>query len=117
MKENLNLHPYLCSELVSISCDSLDGDVETVPGNLEAIGEWNALVLADVPVMHGTEVTINSKSRRLKGVVERCEYDEPLGCRIEVRLRPESRWSQRWFKPQHLFALAALSQVDVRKSA
>jgi hypothetical protein len=101
MNPSFSTNPYLCSELVSIG----GRHSRSVPGNLEAISQWSVVLLTDIPLRRGTEVSINTKEHILKGVVERCNVHEPLGCYVEVRLKPKSRWSKRWFLPQHLLAL------------
>jgi hypothetical protein len=59
-------------------------------------------VLTETSVRRNTEVSIHTEDHILKGVVEWCGFDDPLGCYVEIRLKPESRWSETWFKPQHL---------------
>jgi hypothetical protein len=101
MIPSFSTHPYLCSELVSIASASSPA----VQGNLEAIGRWSALVLIETSVRRNTEVSIHTKDHILKGIVEWCSFDYPLGCYVEIRLKRESRWSKSWFRPQHLLAL------------
>jgi hypothetical protein len=111
MNQSFSTHPYLCSELVTIGSEGSLG----VPGNLEAIGQWSALVLTQTPVRRNTEVSIRTEDHVLKGIVEWCTFDEPLGCYLEVRLKPESRWSKQWFRPKHLLALAKRTEDDKSK--
>lgn len=111
MTESITPHPYLCSELVSIFSTRSNRDSEVVSGNLEAIGEQRALVLTEVPLRPGSQISIDAHANVLKGVVERCSVDAPLGCFIEVRLEPESWWSEQWFKPEHLLAVGAGKRV------
>ena|SRR5271166_5925384 len=96
---------HLCSELVSIvrlhSCRS----AQALAGNLEEIGEWSALILTDAAVRPGTKVRVRGEVHELKGSVRRCTNDRLLGFFIEIGLDTESRWSEKWFVPQHLFAL------------
>ncbi len=101
MNQSFSTHPYLCSELVTIAREPFP----VVAGNLEAIGQWSALVLTQTPIRRNTEVTIRTKGHSLKGIVEWCTFDEPLGCYLEVRLMPESQWTKQWFQPEHLLAL------------
>ncbi len=49
MNDSFSAHPYLCSELVSVEKKLPDGDSTAFTGNLEAIGEWSALVLTEYP--------------------------------------------------------------------
>lgn len=117
MNQTFSPHPYLCSELVSISTHRAKGDSRSFTGNLEAIGEWNLLVLTEVPVRRGTEIRISTRAHTLNGIVEWCNFDEPLGCYLQIRLKNDSRWSQRWFKPQHLLAAVVPEGVNAKKCA
>jgi len=95
----------LCSELVSVACPNQNGERTSVPGNLEEIGKFSALVLAEAEISKGTRVRVACESNELKGLVRSCTYEPSLGFFVEVKLDPESRWSQQWFKPKHLFGL------------
>lgn len=99
------LHTHMCSELVSVEALG-QGPAAVVPGNLEEIGEWNALVLTEAPLPRGAKVRVTCGSYQLKGIVESCRRDDVLGYFVELRLSPESRWSEDWFAPQHLLALS-----------
>jgi hypothetical protein len=105
MKQSFSPHPYLCSELVSIATRNTGRDSQAIAGNLEAIGERSVLVLTQVPLRRGTEIRIDANPHVLKGIVKQCSFEAPLGCYVEVSLEPESRWSERWFRPKHLVAL------------
>jgi hypothetical protein len=108
MGNSFSPYPYLCSELVSIARKGS----QAVHGNLEAIGERSAQVLTEVPFRRGAEISIHAGSHILRGNVERCRDDQPLGCFIDVRLNPESRWSLQWFKPLHLLAVGTGSRTE-----
>jgi len=95
----------LCSELVSIIPGGSRGPLRAVPGNLEEIGEWSALVLTEAFLGPGMRLSIACEWHEIKGVVESCTFEPSLGYYVEVKLDPESRWSQQWFTPQHLVAL------------
>jgi hypothetical protein len=109
MNPSSNTYPYLCSQLVSIGAEHSS----SVSGNLEAISPSSLVVLTDIPLRQGTQVRINTKKHVLKGIVERCNVHEPLGCYVEVRLKPESRWSKRWFVPEHLLALGDYARAKM----
>jgi hypothetical protein len=96
---------HLCSELVSIARLSGSRSVQVVEGNLEEIGEWSALILTQNALPLGTKVRIWGKTHKIKGVVRSCKYDRVLGYFVDIGLDPGSRWSEKWFRPEHLFAL------------
>jgi hypothetical protein len=97
---------HLCSEQVSVVCSDVGGWWHTVPGNLEEIGEWSATILSEASISIGKHVRILCASNQLRGVVTTCKEDE-LGFFIEVTLDPDSRWSERWFTPQHFLKLSS----------
>ncbi len=101
---------HLCSEQVSVICSDLEGWWHTVPANLEEIDENSATVLSEASISNGKKVRILCESNQLRGVVTACEKDE-LGYFIEVRLDPDSRWSERWFTPQHFLKLASKASL------
>jgi hypothetical protein len=96
---------HLCSELVSVARLSGRRSLDAMDGNLEEIGEWSALILLQDAVPIGTRVRVKGKLHELKGVVRSCTFDQLLGYFIDIRLGAESRWSEKWFVPEHLFAL------------
>lgn len=102
MSDSFTSHAYLCSELVSIASKQA-----VIPGNLEAIDERSALVLTEVPLRRGLEISINASGNTLTGIVDECRFDGPLGWYVEVRLKPESWWSEEWFRPEHLLLVGA----------
>jgi hypothetical protein len=52
-----------------------------------------------------TKVRVMTKTHELRGFVRSCTFDGLLGFFIEIGLDPESRWSEKWFVPESLFAL------------
>lgn len=96
---------HLCSELVSVVRLSGNRSVQALKGNLEEIGEWSALILTQDPLSPGTKVRVRSKVHNLKGFVRSCTFDRLLGFFVDIGFNSESRWSEKWFVPQHLFAL------------
>jgi hypothetical protein len=70
-------------------------------GNLEEIGARSALVLIECPLAVGSRVHIACRSHLLKGTTTSCTFHHALGYFLEIELAPASRWSRRWFVPQH----------------
>ena len=104
MRDSRSTCRYLCSEPVFIARADRGGR-QTMLGNLEEIGEWCAEVLTECAFPLNAAVRIVSKAHRLEGVVEACTRHQPLGFFVKVKLSPQSRWSERWFTPQHLLQL------------
>jgi hypothetical protein len=105
MKPRTFFRNHLCSELVSIALLSGRRSAQDLDGNLEEIGEWSALILTQDAVAPGTRVRVRGKGHELKGIVRSCTSDRLLGFFIDIGLLTESRWSEKWFVPEHLFAL------------
>ena len=108
MSKGVSIHPHLCSELVTITGKLANGRVQSLRGNLEEIGEWSAVVLAERPWARGSQVSIKTDRQCLQGVVKSFDYDPTLGYFTTISLNAESRWSQEWFTPEHLLALWSL---------
>jgi hypothetical protein len=104
MKDTKSVCRNLCSELVFITRADRRAP-KGILGNLEAIEERFAEILADCSFPRATAVRILTKDHELEGFVEDCRRDQQLGFFIKVRLAPQSRWSEQWFTPLHLLKL------------
>jgi hypothetical protein len=114
MAKQTSLERNWCSELVSVVRVNRSGTVESIPGNLEEIGEQSALVLTECPIRAGTRVHIACSAHVLRGTTSSCEYNPGLGYFVEIELAPASRWSRNWFTPRHL---VPVRDYQVRLSA
>ena len=90
------------------------GCSESIPGNLEEISDRMAVVVTEAQVPAGSRLHIACKSHVLRGIAKSCKFDRVLGYRVEIRLAPASRWSRKWFAPEHL---VTFQQQQVRLSA
>ena len=101
----------MCSEIVAVTpcCGGMPKLVLT--GNLEEIGERSAVILTEAPINRGVRVTVSCRAHQLKGLVKFCRFDKWLGFLVEVRLDRVSRWSTRWFTPQHLLGASEETKV------
>jgi hypothetical protein len=99
------LRKHLCSELVSVARLSGGRPAKVLDGNLEEIDERSAVILLQDAVPIGTRVRVKGKTQEMNGRVKSCTFDRVLGFFIEVWLDAESRWSEKWFVPEHLFSL------------
>lgn len=114
MAKQLSLVRNWCSELVSVVCVNRNGGLESVPGNLEEIDEYSAVVLSERPVPIASRVHVACSTHILRGVSRTCEFVPQLGYFIEIELAPASRWSPQWFSPRHL---VPVRKYSVRLSA
>ncbi len=110
-------HRYLCSELVSVTWIDESGQARNETANLEAIAEGSVSLLAEVPIAIGSKLRISCQNQDLKGTVGSSEIDPMLGYFIEVELEAASRWSEKWFTPQHLLKLWESVEDSRRKSS
>jgi hypothetical protein len=104
MRDSKSICRHLCSELVFITRADRRGRQAKL-GNLEEIGEWFAEILTECAFPRDAAVRIVSQAHVLEGVVEDCKRHSPLGFFVKVRLAPQTRWSERWFTPQHLLRI------------
>jgi hypothetical protein len=109
MRNDSSTRRNLCSELILIEGDR----IQPISGNLEEVGERSFLLLTDVDFQPGEVVTIRAKTHQFKGFVENSQFDKCLGYFVEVRLAPESRWSEAVFQPEHLLRSFALENNSV----
>jgi hypothetical protein len=107
---------HLCSELISVSVISGRRPVEVLNANLEEIGEWSALILTQDALTPGTRVRVKGKGHELKGFVRSCAFDKVLGFFVDIGLDAESRWCEKWFVPEHLFALCPSMRYFTEKT-
>jgi hypothetical protein len=112
MRDSKSICRHLCSELVFVTRADRRGR-QAILGNLEEIGEWFVEVLTECAFPRDAVVRIVSKAQQLEGVVEACTRQQPLGFFVKVRLTRQSRWSERWFTPQHLLKLWSGTQPKV----
>lgn len=114
MAKQVPLERNWCSELVSVVGVNRNGNSESIPGNLEEIGERSAVVLTESPLPVQSRVHIACRTHVLRGVSKSCKHDPLLGYFSEIELAPASRWSRAWFSPRHLLTLRDL---ELRLSA
>jgi len=105
MPNGVRSFAYLCSELVTVEYVAANEGCRSRIANLEAIDDDKAMLLAEGPIATGTHVRISCHGADLCGVVEGCNADDLLGYSLEITLDPWSRWTESWFRPEHLLAL------------
>jgi hypothetical protein len=107
---------YLCSELVSILYEDVNGRVHQTTANLEDISSGSAeLLLFDNILQPGLALSFCSKDHDLYGVVQSCEQDPILGWFARIRLDKSSQWSGRKFIPEHFLPLRSGSEREVHE--
>jgi hypothetical protein len=102
MKERRIEPRLLCADLVEVEWKDKSGRMRKVTANLEDISSSGACLQLDVAVPLHTRVRIAAPRGEMEGVIRYCVYRE-IGYFLGVQFGEGVRWSQRTFKPQHLF--------------
>lgn len=105
MPAHKTIQHHLCSELVSVVRLTGSRQHAALDGNLEEIGERSAVILLQDVLPKGARVRVRVQGQELTGCVKSCTTDRVLGCFVLIELAPESRWTEKWFVPQHLLRL------------
>jgi hypothetical protein len=92
----------LCADLIDVAWKDKAGRKRRSVGNLEDISLSGACLQMDASIPLQTKVTISNANGDLFGIVKYCVYRE-IGYFIGVQFNEGIRWSQRRFRPTHLF--------------
>ena len=92
----------LCADLIEIEWKDKNGRRRRSVANLEDISLSGACLQMDIAIPLQTKVTISYANGDLVGVVKYCVYRE-IGYFVGVQFNEGVRWSQRQFRPMHLF--------------
>jgi len=92
----------LCADLVEIEWKDKTGKARRAVANLEDISLSGACLQLDQAIPLHTSLKISYPNGRLAGKVQYCVYRE-IGFFLGVRFEPGTKWSQRHFRPLHLF--------------
>ena len=87
--------------MVSLSWKDKGGRSRKTVVNLEDISMTGACVQVDAAIPLGTPVRIAYPKGELAGFVKYCVFRE-IGYFLGIEFEPDSRWSLKHFKPQHL---------------
>jgi hypothetical protein len=102
MQERRTEPRLLCADLVELEWKDKSGRTRRSVANLEDISLSGACLQMDLSVPLHTKVRINYASGELIGTVRYCVYRE-IGYFLGIQFEAGVRWSQRSFKPMHLF--------------
>jgi hypothetical protein len=92
----------LCADLVEIEWRDKSGRLRRTMANLEDISASGACLQMDSALPIHTAIKISYPTGDLLGLVRYCVYRE-IGYFVGVRFEEGVKWTQRSFKPQHLF--------------
>ncbi len=91
----------LCADLVDIRWKDKSGRTKRAVANLEDISLSGACLQLDLPIPLETNLRIGHPKGELQGRIRYCVYRD-IGYFLGVQFEPNSKWSQRTFKPMHL---------------
>jgi hypothetical protein len=115
MKERRAEPRLLCADLVEVEWRDKDGKARRAVANLEDISLSGACLQMEVAVPLHIEVRIRYGNGDLSGKVRYCVYRE-IGYYIGVQFEGGQKWSQRQFRPQHLFDPRRLAPKESRSA-
>jgi len=92
----------LCADLVEVEWKDKSGRSRRSVANLEDISLSGACLQLDTAIPLHTKVIITYANGTLTGEIRYCVYRE-IGYFLGVQFDDGVKWSQRSFKPMHLF--------------
>jgi len=93
----------LCSEILSLRLQSKAGGEREMKVNLEEIWSSGALFLTDKPIRPFTSLWFAAGGCEFRGHVTARTLFRGLGYFVEMQFQPGYTWSDRKFRPKHLF--------------
>src|SRR5438270_6500852 len=101
---------WLCSELVTLRFDQV-AENKAIPANLEQVSPSSVILLSDIPVPCGCQLSILVQGQELRGEVSDQSFDAVLGWYLTIELDEATQWSPEWFTPEHLICVESVNQV------
>lgn len=93
----------LCSEILDLHLQRRRGRERALKANLEEIWPSGALLMTDSRVHPFTSLWFVGGGSKFQGEVIAETLAKGLGYFVEIRFHPDCRWSERRYRPQHLF--------------
>ncbi len=96
----------LCSEILNLHLQPGHGRERRerkLKANLEEIWSTGALLLTESRIHRFTSLWFEGGGRKFHGEVIAGTLFQGLGYFVEIRFRPDCTWSERNYRPQHLF--------------
>ena len=92
----------LCADLVDVQWQDRTGKVRRAIANLEDISLSGACLQVDSAIPLHTRIKIHYDKGQMSGTIRYCVYRE-IGYFLGVQFEEGMKWSQRSFRPMHLF--------------
>ena len=98
----------LCADMVQVRWKERSGGERETTAILEDICSSGACLQMEEPIPLGVKIRWDEPKQAFQGYVRYCVYRE-IGYFVGVEFGPESKWSKKVFKPQHLLDLQRLA--------
>jgi hypothetical protein len=106
----------LCADLVGVCWTDKTGLPHSEIANLEAISVYGASLVLDVGVAPGTIVKLCTPRGSFDAAIRECHHEPDFGFAMHVELADRSRWSQRGYRPRHLFDPSGLERREAQRN-
>jgi hypothetical protein len=93
----------LCSEILNLHLQPRVGRTRKLKANLEEIWSSGALLRTDARIHEFTSLWFVGGDCKFRGEVIAGTVSKGLGYFIEMRFHPDCKWSERKYRPKHLF--------------
>ncbi len=113
MNERRSEPRLLCADLVVVEWKDKSGRQRRATANLEDISNSGACLQLEYSIPVQTIIRIAYSKGTLEGKIRYCVYRE-IGYYLGVQFDDGVKWSQRQFKPQHLFDPRRMTQRQAR---
>jgi hypothetical protein len=107
MQERRSEIRMLCADMVEVSWKDENGRKHKTTGLLEDISPSGACLQLEKAVPTGVTIHWQVRKKDFAAEVRYCVYRE-IGYFVGVEFDPDSRWSKRAYRPQHLLDLERL---------
>ena len=97
----------LCADVVEACWTDRSGEEQRASALLEDISPSGACLQFEAAVPLGVSLRWGSPKQEFVGEVRYCVYRE-IGYFVGVEFEPQSKWSKKAYKPQHLLDLERL---------
>lgn len=115
MKEHRSENRILCAGLVEVRWFDKTGEPQSAIANLEGISAHGASLVLDVGLPPHSVVRIQTPRGEFDAAIRDCRHEPDFGFALRVELTNKSRWSQRGFRPRHLFDPRGLERREAER--
>jgi hypothetical protein len=102
MSERRSEPRMLCADLVDVRWKEKSGKTRRAVANLEDISHSGACIQVDEQIPLGVTVQVSYPKGSFSGEVRYCLFRE-IGYYVGLMFETGSKWSEKSFKPMHLF--------------